>query len=438
MPTHRQPEYDALRRALARLGDIGIVPAAATALDSTLQNTRSLLRDAVLAEVSAFSESGNPDVVPELDGHGGEHIDEIRRLFGGAEIGGFDFVRAHAHRRAAQRFPLEATLDAYRCGHLTLSHWLRDAAVASGCTSLENANSAVTGFVVEYTNTVSSIATAEYVDRIRALAEAEGDRRSELFNILLNGYDESDGHVARLLKRAGYLEQRQAYCIAAAQPINTSEMESPARAQRIANALSATLAAASIRMLVGTRNNAVVAVISAGRRQSGWTAPQANLAERIRPMLLALGPAVLVGASADHPSTSFLPKALHEATIALDFASVENRVVHFSDLPIRGLLVHRGTEYIQSAPPNWVAALVASDAKAGGALIQTLRAIADADMNMQKAARILGKHPNTVYTRLERIRELTGLDGQRYHDLTELLLGADCAGADPRRLPATQ
>ena len=51
--------------------------------------------------------------------------------------------------------------------------------------------------------------------------------------------------------------------------------------------------------------------------------------------------------------------------------------------------------------------------------------MADADMNVQKAARLLGKHPNTVYTRIERIRELTGLDGQRYHDLTELLLAAD-------------
>jgi DNA-binding PucR family transcriptional regulator len=47
-------------------------------------------------------------------------------------------------------------------------------------------------------------------------------------------------------------------------------------------------------------------------------------------------------------------------------------------------------------------------------------------MNIQKAARFLGKHPNTVYTRIERIRELTGRDGQRYHDLTELLLAADC------------
>ena len=63
---------------------------------------------------------------------------------------------------------------------------------------------------------------------------------------------------------------------------------------------------------------------------------------------------------------------------------------------------------------------------AGGSLIQTSRAVTDADMNVQKAARLLGKHPNTVYTRIERIKELTGLDGQRYHDLTELLLATDC------------
>ena len=426
MIDHRHSELGLLRRTLERLGEAGIVPRAATALERTMESTRSLLRDAVLADCQAFSSSGNPDVLPELELHGGELLSELHRLMSGGELGDFDFVRAQAQRRAAQRFPLEASLHAYRCGQRVLSHWLRDAVHASGHKGAENA--AVTDLIIEYTNTISAIATGEYVDRIRALAEAEGDRRSELFNILLNGYDESDGRVARLLKRAGYLEQRQAYCIAAVQPINAAEMESPARAQRIANALSDTLAAASIRSLVGTRNNAVVAVISAGRRQSGWTAPQANLAERIHPMLLLLGPAVLVGVSADHPSTSYLPKALHEATIALDFASVVNRVVQFSTLPIRGLLVHRGTDYITSTPPNWVAPLIASDAKAGGTLIETLRAVADADMNVQKAARILGKHPNTIYARIERIRELTGLDGQRYHDLTELLLGADCAG----------
>ena len=413
-------------QVLALLKETGIIPRAAAALDRSMQNAGTALRDAVLAEIPAFRASGNPDILPELGQHAGEHVEEIRRLFGGGEVGDFAFVRSHAQHRAEQRFPLEATLHAYRCGHRILSHWLRDAAIAVDVTSLEKAVSAVADFAIEYTNTISTVMTSEYVVHTRMLAEAEGDLRTELLNILLSGYDESDGRVARLLKRAGYLEQRQSYCVAVAQSVNASEMENHARAQRIASAIADAVAATSIRVLAGVRNNLVTAVLSDRRRLSGWTAPQADLALRIRPMLLALGPAVLIGISADHPSTSFLPKALHEATIALDFASVSKGVVQFAELPIRGLLVHRGAGYVRSAPPAWAAKLADADAKAEGSLVQTLRAVAEADMNVQKAARLLGKHPNTVYTRIERIRDLTGLDGQRYHDLTELLLAADC------------
>jgi sugar diacid utilization regulator len=188
------------------------------------------------------------------------------------------------------------------------------------------------------------------------------------------------------------------------------------------------VAATPIRMLAGLRNNVVVAVLSDRRRQSGWTAPQTALAGRLRPLLLGLSPAVLVGLSSDQPSTSFLPKALSEATIALDFASVTCRVMPFSGLPIRNLMLHRGGDYVRSVAPGWIAALIAADAKAKGGLIASLRAVADADLNMQAAGRQLGVHANTVYARLARIRDLTGLDGGRHHDLVELLLAADCWG----------
>lgn len=425
-PAYNPARHEPLRHVLARLAGIGVIPHAAAALDHSLRSAGSGLRDAVLTEVPAFSASGNPEILPGLNQHAAEHVRELRRLFAGGEVSEFEFVRAHAHLRAEQRFPLEAMLHAYRCGHRILSHWLRDAAMATSPESLETAVSGIADFAIEYTNTVSTVAASEYVAHTRMLAEADGDLRTELLNILLSGYDESDGRVARLLKRAGYLEQRQSYCVVVAQSANPSEMENHARAQRIVNAISETVAATSIRALAGIRNNLVTVVLSDRRRQSGWTAPQADLAERIRPMLLVLGPAVLVGISADHPSTSFLPKALHEATIALDFASVTKRVVQFSGLPIRGLLVYRGTDLVRSAPPNWVAGLVNADAKAAGTLIQTLRAVADADLNVQKAGRQLGVHPNTIYARLGRIRDLTGLDGQRYHGLIELLLAADC------------
>ena len=419
-------DHRGLRQVLWLLAETGVIPHAAPLLDTSSEAAAKALREAVLAEVPAFSITGNPEILPSLDVHAGEHVQEIRRLFGGGEVGDFEFVRTHAHRRAEQRFPLEGTLHAYRCGHRILSRWLRDAAVATTPAGIDKAVSAVADFAIEYTNAISTIVTSEYVSHTRILAEAEGDRRTELLNILLSGYDESDARVARLLKRAGYLEQRQSYCVVVVQSINPAEMELPERAQRIVNAISDAVAATRIRILAGIRNRVVTAVLSDVRRQSGWTAPQTNLAERLRPLLLGLGPAVLVGTSTDQPSTSFLPRALHEASIALDYASVARRVVQFSDLPIRSLLLHRGGDYVRSAAPRWVAALVEADEKAKGSLTRTLRGLADADMNVQEAGRQLGLHPNTVYARIGRIRDLTGLDGQRHHDLVELLLAADC------------
>ena len=426
MTATSQPQSTGLATAIARLSGAGIIPGAAAALEGSKAAAGRALREAVLAEVPAFSQSGNPQILPGLGQHAGEHVEEILRLFAGGGLSDFAFVRAQARLRAEQRFPLEATLHAFRCGHRILSHWLRDAVLAATPQGLDQGIAAVADFAIEYTNVISTITASEYVAHTRLLAEAEGDLRTELLNLLLNGYDESDGRVARVLKRAGYLEQRQAYCVVVVQAANAAEMENPARAQRIVSALSEAVAGASIRKLTGIRNNLVTAVLSDKRRQSGWTAPQANLADRVTPMLMMMGPAVLAGISADHPSTAFLPKALHEAVIALDFASVSNRAVQFSQLPVRGLLVHRGADYVQSAPPAWLQAFAGANAKSAGSLVQTLRAVADADMNIQKAARILGKHPNTVYTRIERIRDLTGLDGQHYHGLTELLLAADC------------
>ncbi len=396
--------------------------------DKVQQALLRRLRDAVLADVPAYTASGNPEVLPELEGHALEHLVELQRLLGGGAIGDFGFVRAYARRTATQRFPLEASLRAHRCMQPLWLHSclaLAPAAASAPAGAAQRAT-ALAHFCAEYTNAIAIVAAAEYVAQTRLLAEAEGERRNELLGILVSGCDESDARVARLLKRAGYLEQRLSFCVALAQSTDPLEMENAARAQRIADALAAAVAPLSVRTLVGLRSNLVVAVFSDLRRVSGWTAPQAGLADRLRPCLQSLGPVVLIGLSSDQPSTAYIPQALHEATVALDFASVAERVVPFSELPIRRLLIHRGADYVQSALPVWFTRLRQGDAKTQGALVKTLRAMADANINVQAAARQLGLHPNTVYGRLQRIADLTGLDGQRYHDLTHLLLAVDC------------
>ncbi len=419
----KQSSLDAV---ISRLRAMGVVPALGRHLDAERSTVEAELRDTILTQIPAFTESGNPEILPDLAEHASRHVGEIARLLAGGAPGDFAFVAENARRRAEQRFPLEATLHAYRCGLRSMSGWMRANAVAAAGVDEREVNDAAADFAIEYTDTISNLLTAEYVTRTRQLAEAEGDRRGELLNILLGGYDESDGRVARILRRAGYLEQRQSYCIALAQSAAPKEMDNPARVRRMTEALAGVLARLPGRQLVAVREELVVAIVSDTRRLSGWTAPQTRLADRVYPALLKLGPSVVIGMSADVPSTSHIPKAYAEAQVALDFAHVARRVVRYSEIPVRQMMLRQAREGLQSSLPGWVDVLLAADRKAGGALIATLRGYADADMNVLRAAKALRVHANTVYARLQKVLDLTGHDAREFNALSELLLAADC------------
>jgi len=424
-----------LADALERLRAAGVVPVVEARLREAAGHEVPALHAAVTAEVAAYGESGNPDVLPELETHLAEHIDALCALCGGARRLDLGFVRAHAERRAEQRFPLDAVLLTYRAMLRAFAPVFRDAALAVAATDAQvnRVVAASTDVLAEYGDAAGAALTSAYVEHTRHLSESEGDRRSELLNLLLSGYDESDREAALLLRRAGYLEQRQAYCVAIAQSVNPHEMSSAPRAQRIVDAIGEALSGMPVRVISGVRDNFAVAVISGTRRASGWTAPQSRLADRLLPALLTLGPAVLIGLSADHPSTSHIRRARHEADIALGLATVTERVVPFTSLPIRRLLIELGGEQVKPALPAWTAAFASADAKSRGKLAQTLRACAAADMNVLKAARELGLHPNTVYARLGRIEEVTGLDPRHFDALNELLFAIELADDIARR-----
>jgi sugar diacid utilization regulator len=174
------------------------------------------------------------------------------------------------------------------------------------------------------------------------------------------------------------------------------------------------------------RENLVIAVLSATRRMSGWTAAQETLAGQLRPRLLTIGPAALVGVSTDQPSTSYVPKGLDEARLSLDFASVSDRVVQFKDIPFRQIVLRAGKDGSQYALPDWLDVFLQADRKARGSLLATLRAYANANMNVLQSAKALSVHPNTIYSRLQRVDDITRKNPLSYTDLTELLLVIDC------------
>ena len=267
---------NALNKALRVLAESPYLPAATGFLAEHAAVIDRELGKTVIDEIPACTESGNPDVLPDLARHGPQHTAEILRLLGGGSVGEFEFVQEHARRRAEQHFPLEATLHAYRCGHKVLSRWVREAMLSAAASAADAPQliAAVADFALEYTDAISTIATGSYLSHTRLLAEVAGDQRAELLSILLEGYDESDGRVAKILRGAGYLDRRQAFCIVLAQPVDPAEMLNPARARRLADSIDKTMQGSSPRRLIDLRQNRVIIVCSDTRRASGWTAPQ--------------------------------------------------------------------------------------------------------------------------------------------------------------------
>lgn len=379
--------------------------------------------ETVLADIAAFTESRNPDVLPDLEQHLAKHTDEILRLVGGGPTGDFMFVREYARRRAGHRFPLEAILHAYRCLLKVVARHVRQEVTARPDEHRRTVDT-IADFLIEYADAISTIATDAYLSQTRLHAEVGGDQRAEMLTILLNGYDESDGRVARLLRNAGYLDGHQSFCVALARSVDPTEMLNPARARRLADAIDEILERSRMRRVIDLRDNKVTVVFSDSRRASGWTAPHSALAERVSNELSMVGNAALIGISNDVPSTSQIPGAYAEAQLALDLADVTRRVQEFSAIAPRQLMLHFAGEEMRGLLPGWSSKIVTLDAN--GALVATLRAYASADMNVLRAAEQLSVHPNTIYSRFQRIRDLTGLDARNYHMLTELLIVADC------------
>jgi hypothetical protein len=80
--------------------------------------------------------------------------------------------------------------------------------------------------------------------------------------------------------------------------------------------------------------------------------------------------------------------------------------------------------------PEPARACLLQDLSHGGALIRTLLAYADADLNIPGAARMLSVHPNTVHYRLSQIAKRSERDPRHLPELIELVAAARLLGWD--------
>lgn len=389
--------------------------------------TGSQLTQTLVREIPAFTESRNPWVLPQLENHLSGLFDEVLRLLEGGQVEDFLFVQVYAKDCANNYFPMESILHAYRYTHREFLHWLNSTVLSVSGNSTQ-ANQCLVDCaecMLEFTDAISSAFTQCYLEQERLLSAGSGDHRAELLSLLLQGHDESDARISRILRNAGYLDRRQSFCVAVAQSVDPGEMFHPGRARRLMDAIDKILQNTPSHRLIDLVGNKVVIVFSHIRRVSGWSTPHSQLAERLKAELLAVGNAALIGVSNDVPSTSQIPSAYKEAQLALELADVTRRVVQISEVSLQSVMLQLSGDRLQPILPAWRKDFYATDNRMQGALVETLRAYAHANMNVLKAAQELCVHPNTVYSRMQKIMDITGMNARNYNALTELLLIAD-------------
>jgi sugar diacid utilization regulator len=170
----------------------------------------------------------------------------------------------------------------------------------------------------------------------------------------------------------------------------------------------------------------------------GDEAPETTL-EAARRLATRLGRHGTVGLSSFCTDPAELPRALQEAELVLD-------VLRQSGGPMAGD-IGTGTyrllfrvlashpEEVRSFYEDTVAAIVRYDDQYGTDLVGTLDAYLEQNCNMNATAAAIYAHRHTVAYRLDRVRELTGLDPMLSEDRERLGLGLKAYRVIAPRLP---
>ena len=243
--------------------------------------------------------------------------------------------------------------------------------------------------------------------------EVEHDLRASLIEDLRAGRGEGQ-EVARRAGRLGCELTRGALALVA---------EVRSRKPRGAAALVESEWQGSLAELIGDRVYAILPARGGDEAPERARAAAARLVARLR----AHGPAAV---SSFYPDPAELDQAMREAELVLEVVRRDQRLAEQIEtgagdgvyrLLFRALISDPGE--VRSFYEDTVAPVVEYDHQYRSELLRTLEAYLAQDCNMNATAREIYAHRHTVAYRLERVRELSGLDPTANADRERLGLG---------------
>ena len=242
--------------------------------------------------------------------------------------------------------------------------------------------------------------------RLHSLAESELRVTRDLVEELLAGADAE--HALALAQALGYELQR---------PHRVLVVESPGGIQEEGALLHAVRLAArdtDAGSLLAPRSQSVVVLsaLSSAVAAGGMDGPWEQLRSAIRPRLAGRTCRIGVGGRCDGPAD--FPRSYREAQLALrmQYASGgDGKVTVFDQLGVYRILAEaQDTGTIERFVREWLGPLLDYDAAKRTDLVPTLSSYLEHGGSYDAAAKAVAVHRSTLKYRLQRIREISGLD----------------------------
>jgi hypothetical protein len=339
-------------------------------------------------------------------------------------------VRDHAALRLRQGIELDAFLHAYRAA--LFHYWDACAEEAARLQATRDASLALGRFVLDAIDTITTHAAEAYLREDARLRTQTGRLVRDLIDRLIAGQPVTGAvrhPAAPGLDPAGPMQLIVARVVA-------GEGDLTDALTAVRDTLEESMSRGTARPLCAVRHNEIV-LIAAG------APPISRVHTAARRLREERAIDARFGVAPSGAGFAGIPRAYTEGVLTVTYTSRDRPVVELAglsalalallgcDAATRTLIVAKG-ERLRSLPVSERATTH-----------QTIRAFADADLNVTRAASALRVHANTVRYRLSRIAELTGHDPRTFAGLTELccLMEARAIGAvsDPmEREPAAR
>ncbi|TMF74889.1 MAG: hypothetical protein E6I12_13430 [Chloroflexi bacterium] len=267
----------------------------------------------------------------------------------------------------------------------------------------------------------AALVLALSIAKERELSEVEGRVRGEFLEDLLHGTYGDDAAAQRRARHVGYPMHGSHIVL-----LDIDDFRGFNRARQISEdaiqalkreflrRVTGVVRASYQRALVQGRSDQVVALLPLGTEIGDHQARSHALGLQVQQAIGEWKPGftISVGFSAPIEAPSGVEGALREVTSVMESLARFKRwgqVVAVPELGLTGLLAAVSDERLVDYSRRHLGPLIEHDSARKGALVATLRAYLETG-EQQHAAQRLRVHPNTLRYRLDRIREITGLN----------------------------